>query len=133
MSGAAAAVAVPMSMAVTTAAGEAVGRCRHQKGQGQQAQRDATHRGLLSRDRSHDDRSGLPWPYQWSGVCLASTAAKKSPPPRKAAGSSRRVKRAHWGRYAAKQRGRPSYVQASCLGDVERCTTFLSKYAREAI
>jgi hypothetical protein len=47
MSGTAAAVAVPMSMAVTTAAGEAVGRCRHQKGQGQQAQRDATHRGLL--------------------------------------------------------------------------------------
>jgi hypothetical protein len=52
MSGTAAAVAVPMSMAVTTAAGEAVGRCRHQKGQGQQAQRDGTHRGLLSRDRS---------------------------------------------------------------------------------
>jgi hypothetical protein len=69
MSGAAAAVAAPMPMAVATAAGEAVGRCCHQKGQGQQAQRDATHRGLLSRDRSHDDRSGLPWPYQWSGAC----------------------------------------------------------------
>jgi hypothetical protein len=44
MSGTAAAVAVPMSMAVTTAAGEAVGRCRRQKGQGQQTQRDAMRR-----------------------------------------------------------------------------------------
>ena len=58
----------------------------------------------------------------WSGL---------DPPPRKAAGSSRRVMRAHWGRYAPSSDAidllrRPSYVQALCLGDVEPCTAFLS-------
>jgi len=64
MSGAGGAVAMTMPVPVSAAAAGEAGRGgRHQKTQGQQAQRYATHRGLLSRDRPHDDRSGLPWPY----------------------------------------------------------------------
>ena len=58
-----------------------------------------------ARHSSKPGGSPLPeWPAGQKSPTSGRPKLKESPPPRKAAGSSRRVKRAHWGRYAAKQR-----------------------------